>query len=130
MLPETWGSRITTSDPENVPIECPAAIVVNRGHYTITGLRAQLCTHGKSLNPHGRTEHFSSWWNLPEEIKADLLGVGRDIYLSTLPPTDPGDEVQLRRHCSGETCAAASQLSAGAITGAPGRAGPGHRDDR
>ncbi len=88
MTPEAWGSLITT-EPDT-PIECPVAIVVNRGHYTITHLRAQICMNDGSMTSYGKTEHFTSWWNLPQPLMADVHGEGRDIYLSTLTPADRG----------------------------------------
>ena len=88
MTPEAYGSRIST-DPET-PIECPVAIVINRGHYTITRLEAQICLNGNSLTSYGKTEHFTSWHTLPHPMTEGLSGGGRDIYLSTLTPTDLG----------------------------------------
>jgi hypothetical protein len=88
MTPEAYGSRIST-DPET-PIDCPVAIVVNRGHYTITRLEAQICLSRDTLTSYGKTEHFTSWWTVPQPMTEGLSGAGRDIYLSTLTPTDLG----------------------------------------
>ena len=88
MTPEAYGSQIT-SDPDT-PIECPVAIVINHGRYTITRLEAQICMNGNSLTSYGKTEHFTSRWRLLAPMTAGLSGEGRDIYLSTLTPADIG----------------------------------------
>ena len=58
MSPEEYGSRVTTQP--GVPIACPVAIVVNRGHYAITEVYAQFRAGTGGLTAYGRTEHFSS----------------------------------------------------------------------
>ncbi len=88
MEPEAWGSRITTGP--DTPIECPAAIVINRGHYTITHLQAQICMNDGSMTSYGKTEHFTSWWHLPQPMIDRVHGAVRDIYVSTLTPADLG----------------------------------------
>lgn len=88
MTPEAYGSRIS-ADPDTT-IECPVAIVVNRGHYTITRLEAQICVNQNSLTSYGKTEHFTSWSTVPQPMTEGLSGGGRDIYLSTLTPNDLG----------------------------------------
>jgi hypothetical protein len=88
ITPEGWGSRVISSDPTQ-PIECPAAIVLNRSRYTITRLQAQLRVN-ESLTSYGKRELFSSLGKLPEEITTGLAGEGRDIWGDTLRPTDIG----------------------------------------
>jgi hypothetical protein len=93
MSPEAWGSRITTQP--GIPIACPAAIVVNRGHYAITEVYAQFCAGTGGLMPYGRTEHFSSWWNLAGDIRGGSImdgvtGAGRNLSPTTLTPADAG----------------------------------------
>ncbi len=88
MSPEAWGSRITTEP--GTPIACPAAIVVNRGHYAITDVYAQFRAGTGGLLAYGRTEHFSSWWNLAGEIKSGVTGPERNLSPTTLSPANAG----------------------------------------
>lgn len=88
MSPEAWGSRVTTQP--DVPIACPVAIVVNRGHYAITDVYAQFHAGTGGLMAYGRTEHFSSWWGLAGEIKSGVSGPERNLSPTTLTPADAG----------------------------------------
>lgn len=91
MTPEAWGSQITSTP--DVPIQCPAAIVVNRGRYTITRLQAQLCLSSSgnySLQSYGKRELFSSLAVLPDTLTTGLAGEGRDVWGDTLRPADIG----------------------------------------
>jgi hypothetical protein len=88
MSPEAWGSRVTTQP--DVPIACPVAIVVNRGHYAITEVYAQFRAGTGGLMPYGRTEHYSSWRNLGGEMAAGVLGAERNLSPTTLNPADAG----------------------------------------
>jgi hypothetical protein len=88
MSPEAYGSRIT-SEPD-VPIACPVAIVVNRGHYAITDVYARFRAGTGGLLAYGKTEHFSSWWNLGGEITAGVTGPERNLSPTTLTPADAG----------------------------------------
>jgi hypothetical protein len=88
MSPEEYGSRITT-EPD-VPIACPVAIVVNRGHYAITDVYARFRAGTGGLTAYGRTEHFSSWLTHPGEIKIGVTGPERNLSPTTLTPFDAG----------------------------------------
>jgi len=88
MTPEAFGSR-TIRDPD-VPIECPVVVVVNRGHYTITGLQAQLWTGGNARTGYDRTEYFSSRWNVPSQITQLLSWNRMDMPAGVLAPADAG----------------------------------------
>lgn len=88
MSPEAFGSRIT-SQPD-VPIACPVAIVVNRGHYAITDVHAQFRAGAGDLTAYGRTEHFSSWCNLAGGITEGVTGPERNLSPTTLTPADAG----------------------------------------
>jgi hypothetical protein len=88
MSPEEYGSRITT-EPD-VPIACPVAIVVNRGHYVITEVYARFRSGTGGLLAYGRTEHFSSLWNLRGEILAGVIRPERNLSPTTLTPADAG----------------------------------------
>jgi hypothetical protein len=88
MSPEAWGSRVTTQP--DVPIACPVAIVVNRGHYAITDVYAQFRAGTGGLMAYGRTEHFSSWWGLFGEIKSGVSSPERNLSPTTLTPADAG----------------------------------------
>jgi hypothetical protein len=73
------------------PVERPVVIVVNHGRYTITRIQAQLCTGGNSLTGYGKTEHLSSWFNLPEELRPQGIWDARSVGLgNTLTPMDLG----------------------------------------
>jgi hypothetical protein len=102
--PEVYDPYIMAEPGEL--IACPAAIVVNGGRYTITRLRAWLCSGGSSITSYGHTEHFTAWWKLPEPLRGDVPVEGgdvpgeerniwlpveeRDIWLDTLTPADLG----------------------------------------
>jgi len=88
MSPEAYGSRIT-SEPD-VPIACPVAIVVNRGHYAITDVYARFRAGTGGLLAYGKTEHFSSWWTLRGEVTAGVTGPERNLSPTTLTPADAG----------------------------------------
>jgi hypothetical protein len=88
MSPEAWGSRVTTQP--DVPIACPVAIVVNRGHYAITDVYAQFREGTGGLTAYGRTEHFSSWWNFASTIMEGVTGPERNLSPTTLTPADAG----------------------------------------
>jgi hypothetical protein len=88
MTPEAYGSRISADS--DTPIECAVAIVVDRGHYAIIRLEAQICLNNNNMTSYGRTEHFTSWSTIPQLMTEGLSGGGRDIYLSTLTPYDLG----------------------------------------
>jgi hypothetical protein len=88
MTPEAFGSRIVR-DPE-VPVECPVVVVVNHGHYTITGLQAQLRTAGDGRAGYDKTEYFSSRWNVPSQITQLLSWHQADVPAGVLAPADVG----------------------------------------
>lgn len=70
-------------------MEQAVAIVVNHGRYTITRVEAQICLSG-TLTSYDTTEHFSSYYSLPDPLIRDMVWEARDRSLSTLTPADLG----------------------------------------
>jgi hypothetical protein len=71
-------------------VERPVVIVVNHGRYAITRVQAQLYD-GASLTEYGKTEHLSSWYSLPEELRPKGIWEARSFGRGdTLTPMDLG----------------------------------------
>jgi hypothetical protein len=87
MSPEKYGSRLTTNP--DTPISCPCVIVVNRGHYSITDIQAELSTDGRSMLQYDKRQHFSALRHLPEDMTS-AISDEPDVRLSTLTPMDGG----------------------------------------
>jgi hypothetical protein len=62
----------------------------NHGRYTITRVEAQICMSRNNLTSYGRTERFSSYFNLPDEIIKGGVWEPKSSGLSTLTPMDLG----------------------------------------
>jgi hypothetical protein len=87
MDPAYYESAVTSD--RDTPIACPSVTIVNHGHYTITGIEAQLSTDGRSLMSYGKREHFSGLANIPQDLQAGTYEEP-DVRLSTLTLTDRG----------------------------------------
>jgi len=71
--------------------EAPAAVVVNGGHYTITGIEARFCYPESGHVAERRTaQRLSSMGNLPAPLREGLALLTSDLELSVLTPADVG----------------------------------------
>ena len=80
------------SDPED-PSACPLAIVVNRGHYTITDVHAHF-VHGSDIYSVTKIMHFSAFYKLATKLLTGESGQSESQEWpgrsTTLTPGDPG----------------------------------------
>jgi hypothetical protein len=65
-------------------------MILNGGRYTITQVEARLSPDGRSITSYDKTEHFSSYFQLPEPLLDGLEGPERDVRLSIITPSDLG----------------------------------------
>ena len=71
--------------------EAPAAVVVNGGHYTITGIEARFCYPDSGHVAERRTaQRVPSMGNLPAPLGEGLSLLTSDLESSVLTPADVG----------------------------------------
>lgn len=108
--------------------EAPAAVVVNGGHYTITGIETRFCCPvSGQVAGHRTAERVSSMATLPAPLAEGLSRLASDLESSVLTPADVGVRFYGEFADPGEEAGGLPGGSAGPISGhrlgAPARPG-------
>jgi hypothetical protein len=96
----SWPKETDASHDPDDPLMCPMAIMVNHGHYAITGIDARFIDGGKIYRLVS-TQHLSAFLRLPAKLRGKLpaglqwasdevVPWPENLDVVTLAPQDPG----------------------------------------